>query len=412
MQQFPPRRKRVWLLGIALALVFATFWAAGSGLAEPPIRLMINGRLIHSDVAPLVVSGRVLVPLRTVAEELGAEVAYDEPTRMVSVSSSATAAAPAPVSSDPVAAALLPAGGSLADVVAMVQPSVVTVVGLEQSYGGTYVSGWGSGVVISADGLILTNAHVVEGLHRVVVVTADRRRLEVERIWSDNFAGVTSDVAVLKVAASGLTPARLGRSDDMRVGDVVFAVGTPYELHLQSTVTMGIISGKVRWDGLGYYPFLQTDASINHGNSGGALVNTRGEVVGIPTLKVVEEGFQGLGFAIPIDVALRIKDQLLQHGRVIRPWLGIMVSESADAQMGLPSDEGLRVTTVVPDSPSQQAGLRVGDIITHIGGQKVSTRGEIYEILFGQEVGSLVRMDIIRNDRPISVQVRLAERPD
>src|SRR5918912_3130163 len=247
--------------------------------------------------------------------------------------------------------------------------------------------GSGSGFVVSADGFILTNNHVVEGAEQVTVRLLDRREFKAKVIGSD----ANTDVAVLKIDAKGLQPVSLGNSDDARVGEWVLAIGNPLGEGLTFTVTSGIISAQGRaLQGLpgrgqgSIQDFIQTDAAINPGNSGGPLVNVRGEVIGINSAIASETGFySGYGFAIPINLAHTVMDQLIAHGRVQRAALGIAVRDATAedaAYVGLREIRGVLVNDFSgSDSPARKAGIRPGDVIVAVDGERVDYVSQLQE---------------------------------
>ncbi len=292
--------------------------------------------------------------------------------------------------------------------------------------------GSGSGFIISADGYVLTNNHVIEDAQRIEVELADQRRFtNVELIGRDP----QTDVAVLKIDAEGLPVAPLGFSDSTRVGEWVLAIGSPGFGRgtprgpgtLESTVTAGIVSAKGRnIDILGQRftargqlnyaieDFIQTDAVINRGNSGGPLINARGEVIGINTAIASETGvYEGYGFAVPIELAREVLDDLIEHGEVRRAVIGvgILPVTAADAQYyQLGSVRGARVSGFTGEnSPAQQAGVRLGDVITAVEGEPVNSVGDLQRRIRQYDPGDVVRIDVVRRDRSReSVRVRLA----
>jgi len=269
----------------------------------------------------------------------------------------------------------------------------------------------GSGVVIRADGYVLTNHHVVAGADRVQVELADRRSFEAAVVGSD----AASDLAVLKIEARGLTTLPFGDSEQVQVGDVVLALGNP--LGLGQTVTMGIVSAKGRATGLGdgsYEDFIQTDAPINQGNSGGALVSVQGELIGINSQILSPSGGNiGVAFAIPSTMARAISDQLIQDGVVHRSKLGVTVQPmTADlaASLGLSEVRGALVSAVEAGSPADQAGVRQGDVIASFQGRPVLDANAVRNQVATTKPGSIVSFNLLRNGREEAISARLVER--
>ena len=270
----------------------------------------------------------------------------------------------------------------------------------------------GSGVVVSADGYILTNHHVVDGAENIKVDMNDGRTLAAKLIGSDP----PSDLALLKVNATGLTYMTPGDSDKVRVGDVALAIGNP--LGIGQTVTMGIISAKGRSTGGpgsgNFEDFLQTDAPINHGNSGGALVNTLGELIGINSQILPGEtgGNIGIGFAIPSNMAKTVMDQLVKNGKVHRGQLGISVtrvtSDLAES-LGMPEAKGVIVNSVKAGSAAEKAGLRQGDVITAINDSPVSDTNAFRNHVAGNAPGSEITLTVLRDNREQKIRATLGE---
>jgi len=268
----------------------------------------------------------------------------------------------------------------------------------------------GSGVIFDAkNGYIVTNAHVVENANEITVTLQDGRDLKAEVIGSD----APSDVAVLKVKPEGLSQIPLGDSSKAEVGDFVVAIGNPFGL--QHTVTSGIISGLSR-SGInpdGYEDFIQTDASINPGNSGGALVNLRGELIGINTAILSRSGGNiGIGFAIPVNMAHSVMDQLIRFGSVKRGQLGVsMYTVTADIahSLGLPNAVGALVSQVVEGSPAEKAGIRTGDVITAVNGQPVKSNSELRNTIGLLRVGDRVDIGLVRDGKPLKVTAVIAD---
>jgi Do/DeqQ family serine protease len=270
--------------------------------------------------------------------------------------------------------------------------------------------GLGSGVIVAQDGYVLTNHHVIDGADRIKVDLNDNRTLEAKVVGFDP----PSDLAVLKIEASGLPVLSLGDSDRMRVGDVVLAIGNP--LGVGQTVTMGIISAKGRQTGLSngsFEDFLQTDAPINQGNSGGALVNTNDELVGINSQILSPSGGSiGLGFAVPSNMARSVMDQLIKTGKVRRGQLGIVVlkipSEQA-SQMGIDQGPGVVVYQVQSGSAADRAGLRKGDIITALNGTGVTDPNQFRNLIAATSPGSEVTLTVKRGGSEQQIRARLDE---
>jgi len=234
--------------------------------------------------------------------------------------------------------------------------------------------GLGSGVIVTSDGFILTNNHVVRGADEVTVTLMDNREFRAKIVGND----AKTDLAVLKIEAKDLTPARIGNSDDMKVGEWVLAVGCPFGL--EQTVTAGIISARGRVMGIiegGYEDFLQTDAAINPGNSGGPLVNLHGEVIGINSaIESRNGGNMGIGFAIPTNLARSVMDALIKDGKVVRGWLGASIQpldEGLSESFGYKGKRGVLIGSVLPDSPAEKAGLKDGDIVSELNGRSVES---------------------------------------
>ena len=270
------------------------------------------------------------------------------------------------------------------------------------------VFGAGSGFIVSPDGVILTNAHVVRDAEEVTVKLQDRREYRAKVLGSDP----KTDVAVLKIDAKNLPVVPIGKSSDLKVGEWVLAIGSPFGL--DSTVTAGVVSAKGRslQDDTNV-PFIQTDVAVNPGNSGGPLFNTRGEVVGINSQIYSQTGgYQGLSFAIPIDVAYRIKEQLVATGSVKHAKLGVTVQEVnqgfADS-FNLASPEGALVSTVERGGPADKAGLKSGDVIRKLNGQPIVASGDLPAMLSTARPGEKVTMDVWRDGKIVQVGAKLGD---
>jgi len=271
----------------------------------------------------------------------------------------------------------------------------------------------GSGVIVTPDGTILTNNHVIDGASDIKVDLSDKREFQAKLVGTDP----KTDIAVLKIQASDLPTLSLGDSSKLHVGDVVFAIGEPYGL--TSTATMGIVSATGR-GGLnieGYEDFIQTDASINPGNSGGALIDLHGDLIGINTAILAENGggSQGIGFAIPINMARSVMDQIVSHGKVVRGYLGLYPQDVTPAlakQFGLAQPNGALVGEVEPATPAARAGLKRGDVILAVNGQPVTSANDLRLRVSQTAPGSNVKLEISREGKTQDVTVTLGELPE
>ncbi|MEJ0098608.1 MAG: trypsin-like peptidase domain-containing protein [Pseudomonadota bacterium] len=314
--------------------------------------------------------------------------------------------------------------GSFANAVKASAPAVVSIYTrsvqnvspspLEQLLGGTarqrYQGNLGSGVIVDNQGHIVTNNHVTSRSVEIAVQLADGRTAAAKLVGSDP----DTDLAVLQIDLPHLPVMQLGRSDRVAVGDVVLAIGNPFG-RLAQTVTHGIVSATGRAD-LGvatYEDFIQTDAAINEGNSGGALVNSRGELIGINTAVLgKEQGAEGLGVAIPVDLVRGVMREILQHGRVIRGWIGIApadVSAAAAHAYGLPH-AGVAIN-LYRESPAATAGLLLGDMIQSIDGAEVKSAQDVRARIAGHKPGSMVNVAVDRGEHQLRIDVPVIEAP-
>lgn len=266
--------------------------------------------------------------------------------------------------------------------------------------------GLGSGFIISADGYLLTNHHVVDGADEIIVTLPDRREFRGKLIGSDQ----RTDVALVKIEASGLPSVKIGDPGRLKVGEWVVAIGSPFGL--ESTVTSGIVSAKARETGE-FLPFIQTDAAVNPGNSGGPLINMRGEVVGINSQIFTTSGsFAGISFAIPIDEAMRVQDQLRTQGRVIRGRIGVTIGEvtrEVAESIGLPKPQGAFVSNVERDGPAEKAGIEAGDVILKFDGKTIDRSSELPRVVGGTKPGTRATMTVWRKGKTVDLQVTIAE---
>ncbi len=268
----------------------------------------------------------------------------------------------------------------------------------------------GSGFIISSDGYILTNNHVVDHADEIIVRLTDRRELKAKLVGHDK----RSDIALLKVEADNLPVAKIGRSADLKVGEWVLAIGSPFGF--EQSVSVGVVSAIGRsLPSENYVPFIQTDVAINPGNSGGPLFNLEGRVVGINSqIYSRTGGFMGLSFAIPIDMAMDIVEQLKSKGSVSRGWLGVLiqnVTRDLAESFGMDKPMGALISRVLPDSPAANAGLEVGDVIVEFNGKKVYTSSDLPPLVGRTRPGSSASLKIVRNGKTLSKTVKIEELP-
>ena len=275
----------------------------------------------------------------------------------------------------------------------------------------------GSGVIVDArKGYIVTNNHVVEDMDEITIRLLDKTEYDAAIIGRDP----KSDLAVLQIDARGLSDLDFGDSDDLRVGEWVIAVGSPFSANLSHTVTAGIVSAKGRGNiiqGDVYEDFIQTDAAINPGNSGGALLNSGGELIGINTA-IYTNGFdrsnKGVGFAIPANMVKRVMDDLINHGKVLRSWIGVQIQpidESSAQAMGLNTRKGALVADVVNDGPAEKAGVETGDVILEFNGVKVNSVDHLRNTVSASKPNRRYDLLIIRDGKKKTLKVRLEEMP-
>ncbi len=320
-------------------------------------------------------------------------------------------------------APVLPAQGNpIPDIVDAVAPSVVGI--LNYDNGGdvekepeNLLQGMGSGFIISSQGYILTNAHVVEGATSLAITMSDGEEIEAELVGIDTI----SDVAVVKIDRPGIKPLKLGNSDNIRVGDYVVAVGNPLGRGLEGTVTMGIISARARSITIGDHTntYIQTDAAINVGNSGGPLLNMSGEVIGINTAKTLNAGYdeygvaitaEGLGFALPINDVKQIAEQLITKGVVKRAALGVHIATPTEEELskrGVTS--GVLVVSVVRGGPAGVAGLKPGDIITACDSILITEQSQLAGYVTSKPIGTSITLTIARDGKEQTLTVHLVD---
>jgi serine protease Do len=271
--------------------------------------------------------------------------------------------------------------------------------------------GLGSGVIVSSDGYIITNYHVIKDADEIKVLMSDKKEFTGKVIGSDP----KTEISVVKIEASGLPTVSWGNSDLLEVGDLVLAVGNPYGLN--QTVTMGIVSalGRANVGIADYEDFIQTDAAINPGNSGGALVNVKGELVGINTaIYSTSGGYQGIGFAIPSNMVKSVMDSLIKKGKVVRGWLGVSIQKITPElakQFNLKDEVGALVGDVVENSPSEKAGLKRGDVIIEYDGKKIEEPSNLRNMIANTSPGEEHQMTVLRDNKTLTLKVTVGELP-
>ena len=321
---------------------------------------------------------------------------------------------------------VVPQEKAVTNVVEDVGPAVVSVVtkqviNSEQQFFAPVPQqrkGLGSGIIIDKKGYILTNHHVVNNADKIKVLLSDGRELEAEIMGKD----WRNDLAVLKVEANDLPVAPLGNSSSLKPGQLAIAIGSPYDVEFRNTVTTGVVSALNRSINIGEKPgnqrilegLVQTDVSINPGNSGGPLLNSQGEVIGINT--AIMGNAQGIGFAIPINKARRIIDDLIQYGKVKRPWLGIYgtkLTEKLANYYDLPQSQGILIIRTILDSPAHKAGLERGDIIVEAEHKEVTSMQELKEIIDDKEIGAEMELLVLDSEKSslTPMTIELGEMP-
>ncbi|MBT9156966.1 MAG: Serine protease Do-like HtrA [Firmicutes bacterium] len=313
------------------------------------------------------------------------------------------------------------AAGAVAQVAQRVSPTVVGVVNrsrVQGFFGMQQQQSTGSGIIFDPAGLIVTNQHVVSRAAEISVILFDNLQVPAQLVGEDertDLAVLKIDVASLPATHRPLPVAEFGDSEKLVVGELAIAIGNPLGIEFQGTVTAGIISAVERTLTMDDVTFrvIQTDAAINSGNSGGALANSRGQIIGINQAKIAAGGVEGMGFAIPINVARPIIRELIEHGRVIRPWMGIRgttVTPSLAAQYGLTVNAGIFIE-VVPNSPAARAGLRLGDVIVRYNGTEITDFEQMRELITATGIGGTAELVVRRGTTTLTVRVRLEPAP-
>ena len=269
----------------------------------------------------------------------------------------------------------------------------------------------GSGVIVSEDGYIVTNNHVIEKAQEIKVLLLNKKDYKAKLIGADP----KTDIAVIKIDAKGLPALPWGDSNKLKVGEIVFAIGNPFGLN--QTVTMGVISavGRANVGIADYEDFIQTDAAINPGNSGGALINPRGELIGINTAILSRTGgYQGIGFAVPSSMARQVMDSLVKYNKVVRGWLGVSIQEVTSElaeEFGVKDLKGALVSGVMKGSPAEKAGIKQGDVILQYNGKVVEDTGHLRNMVSQTPIGATVKARVFRQKKELELDVVIAELP-
>lgn len=381
-------KKKMHVIGILL-LVIMLVSSSVQGLVGK-IKVVVNGKEVNAEAR--MIDNKVYIPARAVSESLGAKVDWNGESRTVSVS-------------------LKNNDELVPEVLKNVSPSVVGVIGnLKES--SEYSSGkysedivHGTGVIIKSTGEILTNAHVVKDMDKIVIVLSDGNGYEAKLKCIDE----ETDLAVVKISKTGLLAATFGKMEDIIIGKTVIAIGTPVSISLRNSASIGIISGINR--GLDSpYRLIQTDAAINPGNSGGPLVNLKGNVIGINSNKFSGVGVEGLGFSIPVNTINYVLEQFDKYGRVRRAYLGADFEEDWAARVGLPSNNGLSIKDIDKISPAKEKGLKAGDILLAVNSDKVNTEVDFNEVMKKYFPGDSITLKIKRDGIIESINVKLDEK--
>lgn len=361
---------------IALAAICA---ATCTAAADTGADVYVNGQKLDTDA--YIINDRVYVPLRAVSESLGATVSWDNNTRSAIVEQTEE--------------------DIVMNTIENVSSSIVAIVGTyksdyisadAQNYNELYAHG--AGVVIKSNGTILTNAHVVDGIGHLTVIFGN----------GDSYSGTvqyidtTSDLAVVKINKLGLKPITFAPENSLRVGQTVIAIGTPLSVSLINSASKGIVSGVGVNIGQ-HYLFTQSDVAINGGNSGGPLINLKGELVGINSIKYVGSDVEGMSFSIPVDTVNYVLSSFEKHGKVLRPETGITFTESWESKIGVPTKKGLSVTS------SKNNLVAPGDMITHINGYEVHSVADYNEAIKKSFNGYSVTITFTRNGIPSTVEI-------
>ncbi len=353
----------------------------GAEIQQP--KVYVDGKL--SNIKAEMINGNLYLPVSSINERTGTKVTLSSDKKTVHITSKAE---------------------SIQSIINKVSPSVVGIIGnssAADSFSNSETKDgiiFGTGVIIRTNGYIITNAHVVGDLENIIVILSNGKAYQARLKAIDE----KTDLALVKIDKGGLTPATLGEMSDIKVGEEIVAIGTPLSLTLRNSATKGIISGmncSIQSD----YRFIQSDAAINGGNSGGPIVNMQGKVIGINTVKYSGVGVEGLAFSIPIDTVKYAIDHFMKYGKIKRPYLGAKFIEGIAAKYGLPSSEGLTITEVEKYSPAEKAGLLEEDILTAVNNVSVSALVDFNEEMKKYLPGNSAVLTIKRDNKVKKIKV-------
>lgn len=380
--------KKLKLRAVTAVMLAAAFFtiSAVSVSAAAGINIFVDERPLKTDAR--LINGTVYVPLKAVGDSLGARVEWDPETNTVTVASEEA---------------------GIPDVISKLSSSVVGIIGKLKESSGDYSSYgdnlvFGSGVIYKSNGYIVTNAHVVSDMESIVVVLSNGKSYSARLKALDE----QSDLALIKIDKGMLTPAVFGDTSDIIVGKPVVAIGTPLSFSLRNSASKGIISG-INRSADGEYRYIQSDAAINGGNSGGPLVDMSGRVIGINSVKYVGFGVEGLSFSIPADTVKYVLGQLEKYGKVKRPYTGVVFMEGVAARYGLPSTEGLTISEVKKDSPAEKAGLKQEDVLRSVNGVTMTTKIDFNEEMKKYLPGDTAVFELERDGKKVEIKVTFGE---
>lgn len=367
-----------------IAVITAIYLLGIGSVYAGDINVVVDGKVLGGDT--ILKDGTTYVPIRSVAESMGAYVTYDEATHTAIIKSPEEASA---------------------QMIAEVSKSVVAIVGNYKDDGindRVEAVAHGSGVVIKSGGEILTNAHVVKNLEQIIVIMSDGLGYVARLKYIDE----DFDLAVIKIDKIGLTPIKFADPTEIVAGKTAYAIGTPVSFSLRNSVSKGIISG-INCSAFSDYRLIQTDAAINPGNSGGPLVNAGGKLLGINSSKFVSSYIEGMGFSIPVDTVKYVLNQFDTYGKVRKVDLGMKYQNTWAASMGFPTQEGLNIVSVKEGSSADVAGIRAGDIINKIGSDEIHSMVDFNEAMKNYKIGSTAVFKIQRDGQVFSTNVVITE---